>query len=393
MSPGYDALKKRYADGIIRQINENPQAYLTLGASSGQGGSPVKNRPEPVSQFRGRFGPAPQPSETQEAFAAGFQDGWTFGTKDEIGAGWAAIPAWFNDRDAGEVYDDELARVRAKDAYLQQQHPVAYGAGAVAGSLTQPVSYMPIGWVGRGAAVASKAGPAARLLANSVNMAKVGAINGGVYGFNSGTGGLANRLGSAEQHAALGAAMGAGLPVLAAGASRGAQAAAAGAKLAAREAEVAATAAAAAVMRHPRELPALLTLARKIIDDGGGTIDLAQRLRNNLELLSRRGESAIANEIGILRDARTGKGDFGLGTADAETSQRLAEAFLGPQVHRSTNGYVVVADDLLRQYRPPRTKYNPFSSTGVQANFESRWKPVDEWQSNGHLDIIPRKRR
>lgn len=64
-----------------------------------------------------------------------------------------AIPAWFEDRDAGQVYDDEFKRARAEAAYLQEQHPVAYGGGVVVGSLVQPATYAPVGWVGRGAAL------------------------------------------------------------------------------------------------------------------------------------------------------------------------------------------------------------------------------------------------
>jgi hypothetical protein len=211
-------------------------------------------------------------------------------------------------------------------------------------------------------------------------------------GFNSGTGGLENRLAQAENGAAIGAMIGAALPVAGTATTKGAQIIAQRARQAANELELAAAAAAAAVVRHPAELPALHALARKILDNGGGTIDLPQRLRNSFDLLSRRAGSPIANEIAIVRSARRGqKSNFGLGSADEATSKRLAEAFLEPGYWRSKGGYAILSADKLRQYRPPRRKNTEHATTGTQSNFESRRVPEGEWQSNGHLNIV-RKR-
>jgi hypothetical protein len=393
MLPEYQARKRRYQDDIIRRIESDSGSYLHLDSPSERRGRPARTKPQPRSLVRfGRFAPPPEPSETQRAFNAGLYDGFTFNAGDEISAALEAVPAWFDERDAGQVYDDELARVRAESAYLQEQHPYAYGGGVVVGSLVQPATYAPIGWVGRGAALASRAGQASKLTAKAINLAKAGAIDGGISGFNSGTGGLENRLVQAGKGAAVGATIGGALPVAGAATARGAQIIAKQAKRAAHELEIAAAAAAAAVARHPAELPALHALARKILDNGGGDIDLPQRLRNSFDLLARRDGSAIANEIAIVRSARGGqKSNFGLGSADEATSKRLAEAFLEPGYWRSKGGYAMLSADRLRQYRLPRHKDSQYATTGTQSNFESRWVPEGEWQSNGHLNIGRRK--
>lgn len=163
--------------------------------------------------------------------------------------------------------------------------------------------------------------------------------------------------------------IGGALPVAGAATTRGAQVIAQNAKLAARELEIAATAAAAAVARRPAELPALHALAREILDDGGGTINLPQRLRNRFDLLSRQEGSSLANEIAIVRSARTGKGSFSLGKANAKTSARLADAFLDRGYWRSKGGDAMISADRLRQYRAPQQKCSLYATTGSQSNF------------------------
>jgi len=393
MSSDYEALKRRYADEILRRMNDSPQAFLNLDSPSERRGHPAKAKLNRGMRSGSRFGPLPEPSEIQRAINAGFYDGFTFGAGDEIDAALAAIPAWFDDRAAGDVYDDELKRARAEASYWQDQHPIAYGGGAVIGSLAQPATYIPIGWVGRGAAVASKAAPLVRLAARSAAFGKAAAIDGGIYGFNSASDGLGNRLVGAGKSAALSGMLGAGIPVAGVAATKAGQAIAAGSKLAGRELEAAATAAAASAMRRPGEFPSLYSLARKFLDDRGGTIDLAQRLRNNFELLSRREGSPVANEIEIVKLARAGKGNFGLGAANEETSKRLGEAFVDPGYHASQGSEALISADRLRQYRPPQAKRSAFATTGTQSNFESRWTPGGRWQSNGHLNISGKKKR
>jgi hypothetical protein len=95
----------------------------------------------------------------------------------------------------------------------------------------------------------------------------------------------------------------------------------------------------------------------------------------------------IGKEIGILRDAAKGKGDFGLGEATSEVSDRLGKAWVGEEYHIASDGTTLVSKDGLRQYRPPSPKKSPYASTGVQSNFEWRNAGQSEWQANGHLNI------
>src|SRR5205807_1099820 len=92
----------------------------------------------------------------------------------------------------------------------------------------------------------------------------------------------------------------------------------------------------------------------------------------------------LANLINILRQAAKGKGNFGLGTATAEEAETLGKAWVGDGAQVATDGKTLVSSDGLRQYRPPSFKPNLGKT---QANFESRWTPRGQWQTNGHLDI------
>jgi len=95
---------------------------------------------------------------------------------------------------------------------------------------------------------------------------------------------------------------------------------------------------------------------------------------------------AIAEEMGILRSASFGKGNFGLGAATRATSERVGTAWVGEGYEVASDGKTLLSADGLRQYRPPSLKpRSPFAP--VQANFESREIPRGQWQSNGHLNI------
>jgi hypothetical protein len=91
-----------------------------------------------------------------------------------------------------------------------------------------------------------------------------------------------------------------------------------------------------------------------------------------------------AEEFGMLREAAQEKGNFGMGSADAATADRLGEAWVGPGARLATDGKTLVSRDGLRTYRPP--SYKPKLGK-TQANFErkvmARGRPV----ANGHLDI------
>ena len=127
--------------------------------------------------------------------------------------------------------------------------------------------------------------------------------------------------------------------------------------------------------------------------DGGEEIDMV-RIALGLKETATAAEvlktvDEIGDEIGILRDAAKGKGNFGLGQATAATSDKLGKAWVGEGYRVASDGSTLVSADGLRQYRPPSAKSSPFASTGVQSNFEWRNAGQTQWQSNGHLNITP----
>jgi len=97
----------------------------------------------------------------------------------------------------------------------------------------------------------------------------------------------------------------------------------------------------------------------------------------------------VGDQIGILRDTATGKGNFALGAATADEANALGQDWVGPGYRVSqTDGTTLISEDGLRQYRPPSAKPNSsYATTGVQANFQSRSVPSGAWQNNGHLNI------
>jgi len=96
--------------------------------------------------------------------------------------------------------------------------------------------------------------------------------------------------------------------------------------------------------------------------------------------------ASLANEIGILRDAAKGKGNFGLGSASAEVATKLGEAWVGKGFTIAGDGRTLISANGLRQFRPPSFKARLGRQ---QANFEQRFQPTGQWQGNGHLDILP----
>ena len=94
----------------------------------------------------------------------------------------------------------------------------------------------------------------------------------------------------------------------------------------------------------------------------------------------------FAQQTGILREAATGKGNFGLGSASARDANALGRAWVGDGYTVASDGKTLVSSNGLRQFRPPSWK--PGLSR-YQANFESRFEGQlsNGWQANGHLDI------
>lgn len=93
-----------------------------------------------------------------------------------------------------------------------------------------------------------------------------------------------------------------------------------------------------------------------------------------------------AKEIGVLRAAAKGKGNFGLGSGTRAEAERIGKAWVGKGHKVASDGKTLISKDGLRQYRPPSYKPN---LDKTQANFERRFpgQRSNQWQSNGHLNI------
>lgn len=124
------------------------------------------------------------------------------GALDEFGAGVSSFLS-------GKPYDSELARIRGRISEAQASHPNYFMGGQIAGSIPLAVA-IPGGAAARGATLAAKV--RSGLYA--------GAGMGGVFGFNSGEGGLTQRLENAVPSAAIGAGTGALAPAAAAAVGR-----------------------------------------------------------------------------------------------------------------------------------------------------------------------------
>jgi hypothetical protein len=117
----------------------------------------------------------------------------------------------------------------------------------------------------------------------------------------------------------------------------------------------------------------------------GGWAASAGRLARTGARTARAESDDVAQVVGILRDARRGKGNFGLGTASRQQSDAAGLAWVGERHTVASDGTTLVSADGLRQYRPPTFK--PRLDTW-QANLEERLVPSGAWQSNGHIDIL-----
>lgn len=81
------------------------------------------------------------------------------------------------------------------------------------------------------------------------------------------------------------------------------------------------------------------------------------------------------------------------GTLNPAEADLLAADWLGPgfTMSMTKKGPIYHSADKLRQYRPPSAKPNAgkYSSTGYQANYQSRNVPEGAWDNNAHIDIDP----
>lgn len=167
-----------------------PQNGL-LGVASGAGQATEGAR------GMGNAGPSPM-----ESLLRGGADGATFGFVDEGGAIMAIDPIrGAISGDWGNQYDQNLARIRAKQEAAQAANPALYMGGQVAGSL--PSLWIP------GAAPVRGAG----LVSNGLRMGGAGAAVGALYGVGSGDS-LSDRTAGAGQGALIGGGLGAVTPVM-----------------------------------------------------------------------------------------------------------------------------------------------------------------------------------
>jgi hypothetical protein len=380
MSSDHDVRKKRYQDVIIRHIHENPQLYLDLDSPSERHGRPVEAKPNMV-RF-GRGGPAAKPSETERAFGAGLYDGFTFNAGDEISAALDAIPAWFDDRDAGQIYDDELKRIRAETAYLQEQHPVAYGGGQVVGTLAQPLNYTGVGWAGRGASLAAQA----------TRAAAVGGAGGALQGFSDGEGGFGNRVAGGARGAAIGAAAGGALPV-------------AGRLVT----EPATTAMARSIVMSDAEVPAVKQFIRNMQYGRDGGVDWSRLPSHIRDLMFARNGGALQNRAQLLRDAEfdtipkgtpiksKGKQYYWRtdGFVPADEVEALMNGWVGrskivTQIGKNRDVPQFESIDKTRRSRGMAPKKSQYAQTGYQTNLERKLSPADKhYGFNAHINVLP----
>ena len=124
-----------------------------------------------------------------DAFGQGVAQGVTLGASDEIQSFGTALRGSLSGQGSfGDLYNSAQDANQAYQSYLGDTHPVFYGAGNLVGGAVSGLA-APVG-----------TGPAGLL--------KSGAALGGLYGFNSGQGGVEGRISGG----ALGAVAGAALP-------------------------------------------------------------------------------------------------------------------------------------------------------------------------------------
>ena len=99
----------------------------------------------------------------------------------------------------------------------------------------------------------------------------------------------------------------------------------------------------------------------------------------------------LANDIGLLREASQGRGNFGIGGATAMESDRLGKIWVGDGYRIASDGTTLVSFDGTHVYRPPSPKpHSQYAPTGVQSSFELLEKQGEKMVKlgNAHLDII-----
>jgi len=78
-----------------------------------------------------------------------------------------------------------------------------------------------------------------------------------------------------------------------------------------------------------------------------------------------KGGMSLAGEMAVLRQAKTGKGNFGVGSASSADAARLGNAWVGNGSRVASDGRTLVSADGLRTFRPPSAKPNSPYATKV----------------------------
>jgi hypothetical protein len=157
-----------------------------------------------------RATPSPITSTPNEAATYGLADTLAMGFADELGSGLGSVieKVQGNQRPIGDIYSDILERGRGFQAQAAEDYPGNYAVGQVGGiAATLPFA--------AGKSVVQGGGKLLQLGRQALQGAKVGATQGAVYGFGSGQDGVENRLIESGKNAAIGAGLGATLPVAA----------------------------------------------------------------------------------------------------------------------------------------------------------------------------------
>lgn len=272
------------------------------------------------------------------AFLGNLAKGVTFGFNDEIAAGVGSLLE-------NRSYDEILSGLRARDQQVAENNPKSALAGEIVGAVASPASKIGAGW-------AAKAGTLPQAAARS---GLVGGLQGAVYGFGSGEGGLGERAKDAGVGLGLGSAAGAAIPVIA----RSAQ------KLIGALTDRKAVNAAIAEAKTPDELRALASKLYEQADQFGNLSrdDFANAMQGVLQKAERMGLDAdlmpnASKVASRIEDAATSPNpDIGFRELDILRRKAAvpagngvtnpAEASIGSQMIEGIDNYIASSDQKL----------------------------------------------
>jgi hypothetical protein len=198
-----------------------PVHDITINGKTYEVTAPAGATPEQIREYAEKsiLGDSQQQdlSMMQQASGAweGAKNGLTLGSSDELQAAIAAGTVGLNNAiggdsglSMGQAYNQALDLNRQDQAQAQRNTPGAYLAGNVAGAILPTLA---TGGMGAGKAITNWAS-AGNIGARIGKGSALGALSGGIYGFNEGEGGAGNRLKNAAPYALGGAALGGAIP-------------------------------------------------------------------------------------------------------------------------------------------------------------------------------------